>query len=162
MKNINKHSKINSLTFCKLIKSLAMCLVVCLIILGGIIFSGCTQKTYKLVGLVDVENDKIVYYDNLSEKNKAYIDEFGDFTIKLGFRDDFTITTKTTSVQSEYQVETIFTMKGTYEIKDNVLSWSSVDSEGKKHPLPDQQYTNGRIIYCVNANDGTMIYLVFE
>lgn len=146
----------------KIWKRFVVCFAIITLLGTSFLISGCTQKTYKLVGLVDVENDKIVYYENLSEENKAYIDEFGDVTIKLGFRDDFKMVHKNTSTQGDYTVEVITTMTGTYKIKDNVLSWSSVDSEGVSHTLPDQQYTNGRIIYCTDASDGEMIYLVFE
>ena len=36
--------------------------------------TACTQKTYKLVGMVDVEKDLIVYYDNLTDEKKEVLD----------------------------------------------------------------------------------------
>lgn len=116
--------------------------------------TACTQKTYKLVGMVDVEKDLIVYYDNLTDEKKEVLDYYTDFTIKLGVRDDITLNYKIK--QKPAIIE--YTIYGTYTLEDNVLSITY--DVGNDNIYPEKhQYTNGRIIYY---DSYTASYLVFE
>lgn len=147
--------------FGSFIKKIASITLVTLILAGVIICTGCTAKTYKLVGLVDVENDKIVYYADLSDDDKKIIDELGSYTIKLGVRHDFVMELTKSYPQKEGVATISYVVRGTYEIKDSVISFTAINEENAEVKLPDQQYTNGRIIFYDNTNSNG-VYLVFE
>lgn len=145
----------------KFIKSVTTIILVALTIVSALICTGCTAKTYKLVGLVDVENDKIVYYADLSDDDKKIIDDLGTYTIKLGIRHDFIMEVSKSYPQKEGLATISYVVRGTYEIKDSVISFTAINEENAEVPLPDQQYTNGRIIFYDNTNSNG-VYLVFE
>lgn len=136
----------------KKLLSATFILIIC--VFSCLTLTGCTQKTYKLVGLVDVENDVVVYYEDLTDEKKEVIDYYTDFTIKLGFRDDITLNYKIK--QKPAIIE--YTIYGTYTLEDNVLSITY--DVGNNNIYPEKhQYTNGRIIYY---DSYTTSYLVFE
>ena len=147
--------------FGKFVKTIMGVALVFISVFSVFICAGCTAKTYKLVGLVDVENDKIVYYADLSDDNKKIIDDLGTYTIKLGIRKDFVMEITQTYPQKEGVATISYTVRGTYEINNSVISFTAINESGENIKLPDQQYTNGRIIFYDNTNSSG-VYLVFE
>lgn len=138
------------------------CVLAVFFVCGMLLATGCTAKTYKLVGLVDVENDKIVKYADLSDEDKGIVDSFGKYTIKLGVRKDFVIQRETYTKYGLSDVAVTLTVRGKYEIEGNVISFTAISDDNKETALPNQQYTNGRIIFCDYTDDGNTVYLVFE
>lgn len=143
-------------------KKTISCVLAVFFVCGMLLATGCTAKTYKLVGLVDVENDKIVKYADLSDEDKRIVDSFGKYTIKLGARKDFVIQRETYTKYGLSDVAVTLTVRGKYEIEGNVISFTAISDDNKETVLPNQQYTNGRIIFCDYTDDGNTVYLVFE
>jgi hypothetical protein len=104
--------------------------------------------------MVDVENDLIVYYNNLTDEKKEILDYYTDYTIKLGVRDDIVFNYKIK--QKPAIIE--YTIYGTYTIEDDVLNISYNIGDDNIYP-EKHQYTNGRIIYYDSYHS---CYLVFE
>ena len=144
------------------LKKTISCVLAVFCVCGMLLATGCTAKTYKLVGLVDVENDKIVKYADLSDEDKHIVDSFGKYTIKLGVRKDFVIQRETYTKYGLSDVAVTLTVRGKYEIEGNVISFTAISDDSKETALPNQQYTNGRIIFCDYTDDGNTVYLVFE
>ena len=132
--------------------SILSVLIVCFT--STFLLTGCVEKTYKLVGIADVENDKVVYYDDLDDGKKAIIDKYKDYTIKLGFNEKITINFKIVTPPSVIE----YTITGKYKIEDNVLNISYTFEDGTTNTIP-QQYSNGRIIYY---DETQSVYLIFE
>ena len=99
-------------------KFLSVFCALMLCVLSSVILTGCVEKTYKLVGIADVENDKVVYYKDLSDEQKAIIDGYKNYTIKLGFDGKFVM--KFTIVDEPSVID--YTITGKYEIVGNVLN----------------------------------------
>ncbi len=135
-------------------KILSVLSVVVLFILSSVMLTGCVEKTYKLVGIADVENDKVVYYEDLSDEQKAIIDGYKNFTIKLGY--DGKIVIKFTIIDEPSVID--YTITGKYAIDGNVLNITYTFADGTVNTLPEQ-YSNGRIIYHDDPNG---VYLIFE
>ena len=126
----------------------------CVIIISMFLLTGCVEKTYKLVGMVDVEKDQIVYYENLTEENKKVLDHYKNFTIKLGVRGDAILNY---TLESKPQIIE-YTIYGTYTLTEDVLEFSFTYEDGTIYPMK-QQYTNNRIIFY---DETLSTYLVFE
>ncbi len=139
----------------KKIVSIFCTLLVCS--LCAISFCGCTQKTYKLVGLAREDEDRVVYYENLTDLEKSYCDEYENFTIKLGFRDDFVMTFQQTSGSLTVTYE----YRGTYVLEENLLTLTLLNG-GQNQYTTQCQYTNGRIIYNAVELGNNGVYLVLE
>ena len=135
-------------------KVLSVFCVVMICVLSSVLLTGCVEKTYKLVGIADVENDKVVYYDDLDDGKKAIIDKYKDYTIKLGFNEKITINFKIVTPPSVIE----YTITGKYKIEGNVLNISYTFEDGTTNTIP-QQYSNGRIIYYDETQG---VYLIFE
>ena len=136
-------------------KILANTLSICIIfasLVAVMLTTGCTYKTYDLVGIVDLETDKIVYYDDLTDEQKGYIDTYSNFKIKLGVRNDITISYEI----YEGPLTITYTFKGTYTLEGDVLNIKT-KQDGKEYTTPEQ-YTDGKIIYYMGEFD---CYFVF-
>ncbi|MBP3631187.1 MAG: hypothetical protein J6J23_06875 [Clostridia bacterium] len=135
-------------------KVLSVFCAVMICVLSSVLLTGCVEKTYKLVGIADVENDKVVYYDDLDDGKKAIVDKYKDYTIKLGFNEKITINFKIVTPPSVIE----YTITGKYKIEGNVLNISYTFEDGTTNTIP-QQYSNGRIIYYDETQG---VYLIFE
>ena len=117
-------------------KVLSVFCAVMICVLSSVLLTGCVEKTYKLVGIADVENDKVVYYDDLDDGKKAIVDKYKDYTIKLGFNEKITINFKIVTPPSVIE----YTITGKYKIEGNVLNISYTFEDGTTNTIP-QQYS---------------------
>ncbi len=125
--------------------------------LSVLTLTACEQKTYKIIGIVDVEADKIVLYNNLTDLEKSYIDQYKDFTIKLGFRNDVTLSYSVT----EGSLNVCYTYTGRYTLEGEVLTIYLKNKDGSEIPTK-YQYTNNRIIYYMPEFGENGVYFAFE
>lgn len=137
-----------------LLKLLSCCMA---IVLSLFLFSGCTSKTYRFIGIVDEATNNIILYENLDEETKSSISNIlgEDAKIVLSANDKFTYeyVVRTASMEITYK------QFGNYKLneKEKTIDFYYLNADGTNTITLNQQYENGKIIYYTNGQ-----YLVFE